>query len=403
MGLRKENMGTKSVKIPEQERNFMLKEIYQANAELMFAYRKGRFYDFLKKIEDYSIVKESDYLGNNGNRYTIKAKDIIEYLENNVTDDFFTLNMTEEELLNRYAYIEYLEPEEYTEEVVRKAIKKNYNIFLNMPESEQQKYKMILLDVYPQKSEGYTKEELLCGIRKNPEVFEHLGKEIVDKELLYCYLEQLVKTDYQSRNYYWSNISDELKDKVYHQSRAMIEPYYLRQVPKEYMSQKLINYSFTHMFDKGRSNYTKPLEILQADIEFLNDDMVLECCKNHFAGVEKIPAEYKNDTFYRKLMDAGMYEFICVVDLNTISKELIVECMQKMKTGQFHFWQNKMPKNFWTEELALEYARVSNMFYEHVPKKLITREMAVLNLKYHRSLEKMPKEYIDDEVIDIFL
>ena len=202
MGLRKENMGTKSVKIPEQERNFMLKEIYQANAELMFAYRKGRFYDFLKKIEDYSIVKESDYLGNNGNRYTIKAKDIIEYLENNVTDDFFTLNMTEEELLNRYAYIEYLEPEEYTEEVVRKAIKKNYNIFLNMPESEQQKYKMILLDVYPQKSEGYTKEELLCGIRKNPEVFEHLGKEIVDKELLYCYLEQLVKTDYQSRNYY---------------------------------------------------------------------------------------------------------------------------------------------------------------------------------------------------------
>lgn len=311
--------------------------------------------------------------------------------------------MTEDELMSRFCYAEYLSPEEYTEEIVRNAIKKNYNFYLNMSEAEQQKYKMILLEVHPQKTDGFSKEELLSGIRKNPQVFEHLSKEQVDKELLYCYLEQLVRTTYKPNCYYWSNVPSELMDKVYYQSRAMAEPFYLHQVPKEYMSQKLINYSFEHMFDKGGCNYTKPLEILSSSKEFLTEEMVLECCKRHFAGVEKIANEYKNDTFYRKLMDAGMYEFICVVDLKTISKELLLECMQKMKRTQFHFWQDKKPKDFWTAELASEYARISNLFFDDVPKKMITKEMALTNMVHHRTFEKMPKEFIDDEVIDLLM
>lgn len=54
-------MGTKTIKLSEQERNFMLKEMYQANTELLFAYKKDRLADFLAKITDYSTIKEADY------------------------------------------------------------------------------------------------------------------------------------------------------------------------------------------------------------------------------------------------------------------------------------------------------------------------------------------------------
>lgn len=396
-------MGIKTIKISEKEKEFILKKNYQANPELLFAWKINRLPAFLDKVANYEMVVHTDYSESNGNKYLIKAAEVVAYLKEHVSDDFFSINMTKEDLLSKYAFIEYLDPEEYTEEIVRKAIKKNYNNYLLMPEEQQKRFRMLLLELYPYKNEGFSKEELLAGIRKNPEIFEHLPKEMVDKELLYCYLEQLVKTNYICSGYYWENVPNELKDKVYHQSRAMVNPFYLNQVPDEYKSPKLIKYSFDHMFDKTTLSHTRPLDILRSGIEYMTEDMILDCCVKHFSGVTLLPKEYKNDTFYRKLMNAGMYDFICNVDLTTISKELVLECMQKMKRGQFWFWQDKFPKNFWTEELALEYARISNMFYKHVPKKMITKEMALINLANHRTLEEMPKTFLDDAAIDVLM
>lgn len=392
------------------EKEALIRKHYKNDPSLQLILKKGINLDFFMDSVQQLYVSVIEKFGSDEEYiYKIPAVEVRRILKKQVKEnpETFATNKTIPELIRQDGYlIFYLSEDDWTDEMVSIAVKKDKNIYTKLPVHYQQKFaiKKAYVDAFPYlvSQIKLSEEELVCIIKENPDIFTHISRENVTQNTLYAFLERLIKSEYAPSSYYWNNIPDEFKDKVYYQARSMANPYYLKDVPDEYKCYKLYAYIYEHMLDK-KNSYTCPLSVLQyfPDNE-ITEEMALTCCVNHFSSVKLIPDKYKNDDFYRKLISNGMYSFIQTVDLYTISSALVEECLRNIKP-QFWFWQEKFPKNFWTPGIVKEYARVSPMFFKHVPAKLITEEDAITNLVIHKSIEEFPKKYLSEKAIDALM
>lgn len=340
--------------------------------------------------------------------YTLSKKDVQSYLLDNLDVTFFMNDTyTLEDVLKRRgrAVIPILDV--ISEELLLTALG-SWNFYEDIPENRRSwKIKLATLIKYPYEmskiQDVLSDEQVIEAIRENTEVFRYLNKERVNKNILYSYLERMVKTkqkvDYLSLNL----VSDELKDRVYWQAICMSNPYYLKTCPTEYISGKLIKY-VESKFEESleRSDYTAPLSLLEAlSDELKTRDICMKACLKHFAAVKLIPKEFQNDEFYEELIERGQVDFITNVDLNTISPELLEKAILSMKENHyFHFWQNKIPASIWTEGVIKAVAQRHQHALEEIPSNKITKEICLMHMRVNgNNLDQVPAMFMDMDVI----
>lgn len=398
-------MKEETIKLSEREKELIVKDYYENSYELLYHMKTGTTSDFLEQVPEIARKCE-DYRNWHTAIYKISAKEVKAILSKMIADNSLQMKISETDngALRSCGKLLLLIPSElWTEKMVCTALNQDPKLYDNFPEEMKTKYfcQYIARIKYTISTESFSQEELIAAINYEPEVYEHLSKEEVTRELLHAYLKKCARDGYNPKCFYWQNVPEELKDKTYYQAKAMENPYYLSECPEQYRSAKLIEFCVNKMLTTD-GYYTEALSLLRALKEDeITEEIAFACCKKHFSGITLIPKAFKNDEFYKKLMDAGQYMFLHEVDFETISTDLILECLKRMKVGQFWFWHEKFPKKIWTPEIVMEYARVSNQFYAHVPKKSLTKEACIINLKHHKSLENFPKEWLDAEVIDI--
>lgn len=238
--------------------------------------------------------------------------------------------------------------------------------------------------------------EVLELISINPDCVSALPKERFTKEILYYYLEQLVKRNLKpvlnKRNV---AIPEELKDKVYYRALCMVSGYCYSLVPEdkreEYITPKVVEYSLSHIPGNG------------TDFVFMAQYMPDKCktkevckqlIKKHAFTAKHLPKNLQNDEFYRELMDVDP-KFIEHIDFETASSEVLAEGFERCKN--ILLYNKKIPKKKWSKELAKAIAKSSNNF-TIIPKEYQTKETAYIFLEKHASIDQIPKAILDEEM-----
>lgn len=262
-----------------------------------------------------------------------------------------------------------------------------------------------------------TDEQLKILIKSHIENFYDIPQERMNKELLYTYLEKMVRDNVPviHQDYLKSkNIPIELMDKTYYQCMCMVNGYNYKFIPTEYLSFKLINYSLEH-----QSSFIGFYHLLYyLPDEYKTEDVCLRACTEHFAAIEHIPVQFQTESFYRKLMRNGQYSFLQYSNIESVPMDIIVTCVANSGVS---YLPAKFPKKKWTAELALVAAKSHNatdyvpctlqsksFWKEHVahnghsiskcPAKYITPELAQLAVEQTPgAVKKIPAEYLSDE------
>lgn len=246
------------------EREALVRKHYQNDIPFKMAYKNGTLSNFYETIGAYSKVS-TDYVDEY--EYKVPAKEVVTILKQGVVDGIFDFSFSEKDKM-RYAadILFHCNKDNFIlqdDELIKAAIKQNSSVFNILPEEIRNKWYIYYLTCHPSKAADEANESILMeALEVNPKIFEHIPKDNVTEKLLYAFLERCVKGLYKPTSYYWSNIPDSLKNKVYYQGKAMMNPYYLCEVPVEYQTAKLYEWISEHIGDSYRG-YTEPLSVLQ--------------------------------------------------------------------------------------------------------------------------------------------
>lgn len=188
-------------------------------------------------------------------------------------------------------------------------------------------------------------------------------------------------------------IPEECQSAVYWENLCKADGYYYRILPEKYkdiFSEELILFTL-----KNSKSYIGPCHLFETIPDELKTAKVsLLCCLKHFAAIEYLPKRYQIDKFYEILSDHGQNSFLNCIHLNTISKELLLKCIQR-EEGEFG---GKIPENYWDEELAVAVAGHTDEL-KIIPTAWRTKEVyKTFVSKRGTNIEQVPKNAIDEEL-----
>lgn len=188
-------------------------------------------------------------------------------------------------------------------------------------------------------------------------------------------------------------IPEECQSAVYWENLCKADGYYYRILPEKYkdiLSEELILFTL-----KNSKSYIGPCHLFETIPDELKTAKVsLLCCLKHFAAIEYLPKRYQIDKFYEILSDHGQNSFLNCIHLNTISKELLLKCIQR-EEGEFG---GKIPESYWDEELAIVVAGHTDKL-KIIPTAWRTKEVyKTFVSKRGTNIEQVPKNAIDEEL-----
>lgn len=188
-------------------------------------------------------------------------------------------------------------------------------------------------------------------------------------------------------------IPEECQSAVYWENLCKADGYYYRILPEKYkdiLSEELILFTL-----KNSKSYIGPCHLFETIPDELKTAKVsLLCCLKHFAAIEYLPKRYQIDKFYEILSDHGQNSFLNYIHLNTISKELLLKCIQR-EEGKFG---GKIPESYWDEELAVAVAGHTDEL-KIIPTAWRTKEVyKTFVSKRGTNIEQVPKNAIDEEL-----
>lgn len=188
-------------------------------------------------------------------------------------------------------------------------------------------------------------------------------------------------------------IPEECQSAVYWENLCKADGYYYRIIPEKYkdiLSEELILFTL-----KNSKSYIGPCHLFETIPDELKTAKVsLLCCLKHFAAIEYLPKRYQIDKFYEILSDHGQNSFLNCIHLNTISKELLLKCIQR-EEGEFG---GKIPESYWDEELAVAVAGHTDEL-KIIPTAWRTKEVyKTFVSKRGTNIEQVPKNAIDEEL-----
>lgn len=188
-------------------------------------------------------------------------------------------------------------------------------------------------------------------------------------------------------------IPEECQSAVYWENLCKADGYYYRILPEKYkdiLSEELILFTL-----KNSKSYIGPCHLFETIPDELKTAKVsLLCCLKHFAAIEYLPKRYQIDKFYEILSDHGQNSFLNYIHLNTISKELLLKCIQR-EEGEFG---GKIPESYWDEELAIVVAGHTDKL-KIIPTAWRTKEVyKTFVSKRGTNIEQVPKNAIDEEL-----
>lgn len=188
-------------------------------------------------------------------------------------------------------------------------------------------------------------------------------------------------------------IPEECQSAVYWENLCKADGYYYRILPEKYkdiLSEELILFIL-----KNSKSYIGPCHLFETIPDELKTAKVsLLCCLKHFAAIEYLPKRYQIDKFYEILSDHGQNSFLNCIHLNTISKELLLKCIQR-EEGEFG---GKIPESYWDEELAVAVAGHTDEL-KIIPTAWRTKEVyKTFVSKRGTNIEQVPKNAIDEEL-----
>lgn len=188
-------------------------------------------------------------------------------------------------------------------------------------------------------------------------------------------------------------IPEECQSAIYWENLCKADGYYYRILPEKYkdiLSEELILFTL-----KNSKSYIGPCHLFEVIPDELKTAKVsLLCCLRHFAAIEYLPKRYQIDKFYEILSDHGQNSFLNCIHLNTISKELLLKCIQREEMG----FGGKIPQTYWDEELAVVVAGHTDEL-KIIPNALRTKEVyKTFVSKRGTNIEQVPKNAIDEEL-----
>lgn len=188
-------------------------------------------------------------------------------------------------------------------------------------------------------------------------------------------------------------IPEECQSAVYWENLCKADGYYYRILSEKYkdiLSEELILFTL-----KNSKSYIGPCHLFETIPDELKTAKVsLLCCLKHFAAIEYLPKRYQIDKFYEILSDHGQNSFLNYIHLNTISKELLLKCIQR-EEGEFG---GKIPESYWDEELAIVVAGHTDKL-KIIPTAWRTKEVyKTFVSKRGTNIEQVPKNAIDEEL-----
>lgn len=238
-----------------------------------------------------------------------------------------------------------------------------------------------------------TNAQLTACFTGRRDILERIPKERWDEELLDLALDALM--DYDLSVDYGISAPEELKGEKYWRVLCTVNGYYFRLLPEKY--QYILNEGFVLNALKRNRSFVGYCHLLSALPEELKThDICRIACVKHFAAVEYLPENLKNNSFYEELIEAGQPNFIMYIDLHTITTETFVKALCHPKAS-FIFSGKKIPKELLTPEVIHAMARHNSLSV--VPNRLQDQEFFHIHLQYHgENLDKVPKGIINEDL-----
>lgn len=239
-------------------------------------------------------------------------------------------------------------------------------------------------------------EEVCELLDANPDTIYVLPTERFTREILYFYLERMVKRKLKPIvcNYASSKVPEELKDKIYWRSICMVSGYCYSLVPKdkreEYITQKIFDYTMAH--DDSYVGFVWMAQFIPVHLKTAENFKRLVGKHPYAAGY--LPKDLQNDEFYKELRKIEP-RFIEHIDFSTISSEVLEECLLACDHLLMH--DKKIPKNKWNLNIAMQMAKITKEFSK-LPKEFQTREVAEAYLTKNCDISVLPKRLIDAEL-----
>lgn len=183
------------------------------------------------------------------------------------------------------------------------------------------------------------------------------------------------------------------QNEMYWKNLCKADGFYYRILPEKYqyiLSEDLVLHTLQHS-----KSFIGTYHLFEVIPERLKTTKVsLLCCLKHFAAIRYLPKKYQCDRFYEVLSDHGQNSFLNEIDLKTISKDMFIKCIQRMK-GNF---DGKIPLNYWDEDMAVIVAGHIHTL-KLIPKKWQTKNVfKSFLLKNGEKIDQIPSNMIDEDL-----
>lgn len=238
-------------------------------------------------------------------------------------------------------------------------------------------------------SDIFNKEEIKVLLKQNADIATIITEDEWDKDMLYGYLEQMVKEnraellcDYQRK----LHIPESLKDPTYYRAYGMVNGYNIQFIPNELVTQKLLMYSLTH----GKSFIGHHWLFKSIEEKHKTKEICLMACFKHFANVSFLPEKFQTTDFYDELIAAGQCN-LSGIDTKKIPTDYLKKLCIK------GYYKGDIPKSLWDEELAISLVKLNNA-KSIIPKKWQTREWFKHYLAYYGAWKELPENMQDEEM-----
>ena len=183
------------------------------------------------------------------------------------------------------------------------------------------------------------------------------------------------------------------QNELYWKNLCKADGFYYRILPEKYqyiLSEDLVLHTLQHS-----KSFIGTYHLFEVIPERLKTTKVsLLCCLKHFAAIRYLPKKYQCDRFYEVLSDHGQNSFLNEIDLKTISKDMFIKCILRMK-GNF---DGKIPLNYWDEDMAVIVAGHIHTL-KLIPKKWQTKNVfKSFLLKNGAKIDQIPSNMIDEDL-----
>lgn len=210
-------------------------------------------------------------------------------------------------------------------------------------------------------------------VQENPAAMSAVPADIIAAELVYVFLEALIR---QNKHFLYGafiNFPEKYQNKMFWQCMCMANGYNYSRIPsdkrEEYVSEKLIQYTLEH--DDG---YIGALWIYQyIPQKFKTKDISIRCILHHPGCIRYLPKDLQNDEFYAELIQADAackcnLVWVQYIDISTISKDLFVDTVERYGISRL---PEKIPVSYITDEFASIMAENSTA---QIPKSAMTEK-----------------------------